>query len=157
MSLNTQAHEAMSRSRACFRPLITLAMNEPAAATAPTTNGLAAHRKHLRFPLVAQAEVTTLRRGWHLVADVSELSARGCYLDTPDPFSTGTEVRLCIRYAGSSCELLGRVIYAHKGWGMGVLFGDAAGQQFDILDGWLAELEQKEGGKVSPERVVAKH
>lgn len=145
MSLNTQAHEAIGKSRACSRTLVRLALSEPAGEAARTTKGLAVNRKHLRFPLVAQAEVTTLRRGWHLVADVSELSARGCYLDTPDPFSMGSDVRLCIRYAGRTCELLGRVIYAHKGWGMGVLFSDAAGQQFDILDEWLAELAQEQG------------
>jgi PilZ domain len=154
MSPNTQAHEARSKSRARSRTLTRLAISEPAAESAHTTNGCAVNRKHLRFSLLAQAEVTTLRRGWHLMAEVSQLSARGCYLDTPNPFTTGTEVRLHIRYAGSSCELLGRVIYAHKGWGMGVLFSDAAGQQFDILDEWLAEIEQEQNPNVS---LLVKH
>jgi hypothetical protein len=147
MNLNTQAREAMNRSQAYSQPQSQLATCELPARPAHTIKGSAVHRKHLRFPFVAQAEVTTVRKGWHLVADVSELSARGCYLDTPEPFSAGTEVHLCIRHAGRRCELLGRVIYAHKGWGMGILFDDAAGQQFDTLDGWLAELEQSQGGK----------
>jgi hypothetical protein len=156
MSLNTQAHEVITKNCASSRTQMKQATSG-AAETAHTTNGFAVHRKHLRFPFVAQADVTTLRKGWHLVADVSQLSACGCYVDTPEPFNVGTEVRLCIRHAGSSCELHGRVIYAHKGWGMGVLFDDAAGQQFDVLDGWLAELEHKQGVNISPKFMVAKH
>lgn len=120
--------------------------NEAAGRAALETKRFAAPRAHLRFSLAAQAEVTALPSGLHLVASVSELSACGCYVDTPEPFLGGTEVRVCIRHAGSSCELLGRVIYAHKGWGMGVLFANALGQQFDVLDKWLAELECRASG-----------
>jgi PilZ domain len=115
--------------------------SESAAGAGLKTARFAAPRRHLRFSLAAEADVTAVRNGRHLVADVSELSARGCYLDTPEPFSAGAEVRLCIRRAGSSCELLGRVIYAHRGWGMGVLFADDSDGQFHVLDEWLAELE----------------
>ena len=156
MSLNTQAHEAISETRACSRTQMKLAINEHARDVAHTTNPFVVQRKHLRFPLVAQAEVTALRKGWHLLADVSELSACGCYVDTPEPFGVGTEVHLCIRHAGSSCELHARVTYAHKGWGMGVLFDDVAGQQFDVLDRWLAELEHKQGVNISPKFMIAK-
>jgi PilZ domain len=122
---------------------MSLMMSKPAAGTAPATKHFAVLRKHLRFSLAAEADVTALRSGCHfchLLAGVSELSPDGCYLDTPDAFSIGTEVRVCIRHAGGSCELPGRVIYVHKGWGMGVLFGHAASEQFEVLDGWLAEL-----------------
>jgi hypothetical protein len=132
--------------------------SQPAAGIAFTPRRFAVIRKHLRFSLVAEADVTALCSGCHfchLVASVSELSPRGCYLNTPDAFSVGTEVRLCIRHAGSSCELPGRVIYVHKGWGMGILFGDAAAEQFRVLDKWLAELEQKERDGVNPDCMVA--
>jgi hypothetical protein len=110
-----------------------------------TTRGFAVSRKHLRFPLVAEADVTAVCSGCHpchLLANVSEVSPCGCYLDTTAGFPVGTEVRLRILRAGDSCELPGKVISVHKGWGMGVLFGHAATKQFRVLDKWLAELER---------------
>jgi hypothetical protein len=104
--------------------------------------------------LAAEAEVTALTNGLHLEAGVSELSPCGCYLDTPTPFSAGTEVHVLIRYRGRCCELQGRVIYAHKGWGMGVLFDNVVGQQFEILDSWLVELEHERDG-TKANRMVA--
>jgi PilZ domain len=135
-----------------------LTTSKPTAGAAFAAKGSAALRKHLRFSFVAEAEVTALRSGCHfchLLARVSELSPRGCYLDTPDAFSIGTEVRLCMRHAGGSCELPGRVIYVHKGWGMGVRFGDAPAEQFGVLDRWLAKLEQEERCGVEPDCTVA--
>jgi hypothetical protein len=114
---------------------------EPRTIDAVINKPFAVPRKHLRFALAAEAEVTALTNGLHLEAGVSELSACGCYLDTPTPFSAGTEVRLRIRRAGDSCELPGKVIYVHKGWGMGILFGHAATEQSRVLDKWLAEFE----------------
>jgi hypothetical protein len=156
MNPNTQAHEIIAKNRASSRTQMKHTTSGVPAA-AHVNDGVAGHRKHLRFAFVAQADVTALRKGWHLMADLSQLSACGCYVDTPEPFNVGTEVRLCIRHAGNSCEVHGRVIYVHKGWGMGILFDDAAGQQFDVLDGWLAELEHKQGGTVSSKFVVATH
>jgi len=121
-----------------------LITSEPVARTARPIEGAVVNpRRHLRFSLAAEADVTTLRDGRHLTADVSEISPRGCYVDTPDTFPEGTEVRVRIRHAGDSCELPGMVIYAHKCWGMGVLFGDAAAGQYAVLDRWLAKLARK--------------
>lgn len=110
----------------------------------PVEGAVVSPRRHLRFSVAAaEADVTTLRSGRHLLAGLSEISPRGCYLDTPEAFIVGTEVRVRIRYAGDSCELPGIVIYAHKGWGMGVLFGDAPAGQFAVFHRWLAELARK--------------
>jgi hypothetical protein len=82
-------------------------------------------------------------------------SARAAVIWTrPLPYKAGTEVHVLIRYRGRCCELLGRVIYAHKGWGMGVLFGNVPGQHFDILDSWLVQLEH-EGAGIKPNRMAA--
>ena len=79
----------------------------------------------------------------HLVAYLSELSSNDCYIDTPEGFPLGTAVRLSIRYGGSKCELVGRAIYKHDGWGMGVVFDDMTAEQRSIIDAWLAELSRK--------------
>ncbi len=45
-----------------------------------------------RFTFIAEAEVAELGDGLRIVARISELSARGCYVDTVNPFPVGTEL-----------------------------------------------------------------
>jgi hypothetical protein len=96
-----------------------------------------------RFSFIAEAEVTRTSDGMRLVARVSELSSHGCYVDTPDGFPVYTPLQLKIRYGGSVCELSGRVLYIHQGWGMGVLFGEIGEAQRIVLSSWLKELARK--------------
>jgi hypothetical protein len=100
-------------------------------------------RRHLRFSCGAEVDVNAVPTGRHLAASASELSALGCYIDTPEGFDPGTEVRLCLHCADGPCELSGKVIYLHRGWGMGVRFKQAAPEQMEALDRWLAELDQQ--------------
>ena len=96
-----------------------------------------------RFAFIAEAEVAELGEGTRIVARVSELSVRGCYVDTVNPFPEGTELRLRIRFGCSSCELPGEVIYTHSGYGMGVRFGPPAAEHRATLEAWLDELARK--------------
>ena len=96
-----------------------------------------------RFSFIAEAEVMGLLDGTRVVARVSELSSRGCYVDTVNPFPVGTELRVRIRYGCSTCELPGEVIYTHSGYGMGVRFGETAPEHRATLDAWLDELARK--------------
>jgi len=100
-------------------------------------------RSNPRFSFVAEAEVMGLTNQTPTVARVSELSSRGCYIDTVNPFPLGTEFRFRIRYGCSTCELSGEVIYTHSGYGMGVLFGEIAPQHRTTLKAWLDELARK--------------
>src|ERR1700674_811938 len=54
-----------------------------------------------RFSFIAEAEVAAPSTGKRLLARVSELSSRGCYVDTPEGYPAGTVVCLRIRYGGS--------------------------------------------------------
>ncbi len=105
-----------------------------------TENSFSVKRTVPRFLFTAEAEVTALHQGAHLVAHLSELSSNGCYVDTPEGFPVGTEVRLSIQHGGSKCDLVGKAIYKHDGWGMGVAFDDIAEEQRSIIDAWLADL-----------------
>ncbi len=89
----------------------------------------AIRRANPRFAFFADAEAT-LRDGTSVAAQVSELSSRGCYIDTLQPIPIGTEVRLRISDGIKTCEVPGKVIYMHSGYGMGifgmgVVFGNA--------------------------------
>ncbi len=96
-----------------------------------------------RFTFIAEAEVAELGHGLRIVARISELSVRGCYIDTVNPFPVDTELHVRIRYGCSTCELPGQVIYTHSGYGMGVRFGEAAPEHRAIFDAWLDELARK--------------
>ena len=104
----------------------------------------AVRRANPRFAFFADAEAT-LRDGTLVPAQVSELSSRGCYIDTLEPIPIGTELRLRISDGLSSCELPGKVIYMHSGYGMGifgmgVVFGNAAAEQMSAVNSWLRDL-----------------
>src|ERR1700736_4186961 len=100
-------------------------------------------RAHPRFSFIAEAELAEAGDGMCIVARISELSSRGCYVDTVNPFPAGTELRVRIRYGCSTCELSGKVIYTHTGYGMGVRFGQTDAEHRATLNAWLEELARK--------------
>jgi hypothetical protein len=93
-----------------------------------------------RYPFIAEVEVAGMNDGTRLAARISDLSVRGCYIDTLNPVALHTELRLRIRHGDRACELPGKVIYVHAGYGMGVLFGSAPSDQLGVLENWLTDL-----------------
>lgn len=107
----------------------------------------AVKRANPRFAFFAEAEAT-LADGTSVPAQVSELSSHGCYIDTLEPIPVGTQVRLRISDGTHSCELPGKVIYMHSGYGMGifglgVVFGNVGGEQHSAVSHWLRDLAMK--------------
>jgi hypothetical protein len=104
----------------------------------------AVRRANPRFSFFADAEVT-LRDGTGVLAQVAELSSRGCYIDTLEPIPSHTKLRLRICDGTSTCELRGKVIYVHSGggfgiFGMGVVFDEMGAEQQSAIEGWLRAL-----------------
>ena len=104
-------------------------------------------RVNPRFSFFADAEVTLLDGTW-VRGQLSELSSRGCYIDTLEAIPIRTRLRLCIRDGMSTCEVHGKVIYVHSGgglgiFGMGVVFGEMGAEQNSAIDAWLRELAAK--------------
>ena len=104
----------------------------------------AVRRVNPRYAFFAEAEAT-LGDGTSVPAQVSELSARGCYIDTLQPIPIGTEVSLRISDGMKTCEVPGKVIYIHSGYGMGifgmgVVFGNVPAEQLKPLNDWLRDL-----------------
>ena len=107
----------------------------------------AIRRANPRFAFFAEAEAA-LSDGTLVPAQVSELSSRGCYIDTLEPIPIGTQLRLRISDGMSSCEVPGKVIYMHSGYGMGifglgVVFGNIAAEQLSAVNKWLRDLALK--------------
>jgi PilZ domain-containing protein len=104
-------------------------------------------RSNPRFSFFADAEVN-FRDGTWVPAQLTELSLRGCYIDTLEPIPIGTKLRLRICDGMSTCELHGEVIYMDSGtgmamFGMGVVFGEMAAEQDSAIGAWVRELASK--------------
>ena len=114
----------------------------------------AVRRAYPRFKVFADAEVN-MRDGTSVLGQLSELSARGCYIDTLEPIPIGTQFHLRICDGMSfSCELQGRVIYMHSGsglgiFGIGVLFGEMTVDQYSVIDMWLREVARSYSANVT--------
>jgi PilZ domain len=76
-------------------------------------------RRSPRFPLIAAAEVHEERNGTQLSARISDISATGCYVDTINPLSGGTAVRVKIFNEAQSFEASAIVAYSLRIWAWG--------------------------------------
>jgi hypothetical protein len=104
-------------------------------------------RANPRFPFFADADVA-LRDGTRIPAQLDELSARGCYINTIEAIPIHTKVRLHIEYGSGTCELEGKIIYMQSGGGLGlfgagVLFEDVSAEQCAAVDAWLNGLSKR--------------
>jgi hypothetical protein len=112
-----------------------------------TNSPFTVRRANPRFSFSAEAEAT-LGDGTSVDAQLFELSARGCYIDTVKPIPVGTELQLRISNGMSMCELHGKVIYTHPGYGMGVcgmgvVFDEMGESQRLAIETWLRDLAGK--------------
>ncbi len=93
-----------------------------------------------RHPFSADAEVTELRSGLKLSARVSDLSLKGCYIDTLNPYAAGTAVSLRLHKGKDVFEARANVSYRQAGFGMGLDFEGLVAEQRAKLEIWLSEL-----------------
>lgn len=61
--------------------------------------------------------------------NLTDISAGGCYVETPSPFPTGTSLELVVRASEIRFRSEGVVQVVHPGFGMGVAFGAHTDQQ----------------------------
>lgn len=93
-----------------------------------------------RSPFIAPVEMVELGTGTRLQARTSDLSVRGCYVDTLNPLPVGAAVRLQIQRSNMILDVLANVSSRHVGSGMGLVFEEMADAQRAVLKGWLFEL-----------------
>ncbi|PYU51906.1 MAG: hypothetical protein DMG48_08440 [Acidobacteria bacterium] len=94
-------------------------------------------RREPRFEFVASAEVLSESAGTRLVARISDISVSGCYVDTINPLTDGTPVRLKILTETRVIEARATVVYSHTHLGMGLVFGQVLAKSQDVLQNWL--------------------
>jgi hypothetical protein len=74
----------------------------------------AERREGLRWSFVAPAELIDIRSGVRIQARTSDLSFKGCYIDTLNPFPVSTSVRLRIYKGKEPFEVQANVISQHS-------------------------------------------
>jgi hypothetical protein len=104
-------------------------------------------RRVPRFPCKASAEVTS--DGAIELTNVTELSRYGCYLQTPKPLATGTELAVKIMNQGKVFAATAMVLYSQPDLGMGVAFREVKSLFQRVLEDWLRELLETRGGLVN--------
>jgi hypothetical protein len=104
-------------------------------------------RRVPRFPCKASAEVTS--DGAIELANVTELSRYGCFLQTPTPLATGTSLAVKIMNQGQVFAATAMVVYSQPAIGMGIAFREVKSLFQGLLEDWLRELLEKRGGAVN--------
>lgn len=97
-------------------------------------------RKLPRYNFIAISELIDLANAIRLSGRVTEISLKGCYVDTLNSLPVGTILNLRISRDQGSFVTQGKVIYVHDNFGMGVLFLDPPEDQVAVLDSWLSQM-----------------
>jgi CheY-like chemotaxis protein len=79
-------------------------------------------RSQVRYNCRLSAEVYRTGTSVPIHCRLTDLSAGGCYLEVPLPFTAGSPVGIVVRSYGLKLELRGVVQAAHPGHGMGIAF-----------------------------------
>ena len=101
-------------------------------------------RRVPRFPCKASAEVTS--DGTMEVANVTQLSRYGCFVETQSPLATGTSLALKIMNQGQVFAATAMVVYTQPDLGMGIAFREVKSLFQTVLEDWLRGLLEKRGG-----------
>jgi hypothetical protein len=96
-----------------------------------------------RHALVLAAEIIELPRGAKLQGRTSDVSRTGCYVDTLNPISLKSQVRLRLTHRNEVFEVTGLVVYVSPGLGMGIRFENVPSEQQARLDKWLSTPEHE--------------
>jgi hypothetical protein len=97
-------------------------------------------REFPRFSLIATAALREPESDTKISGRISELSRKGCYVDTLIALPVGTKLELRISRDQGVFESAARIIYVQAAMGLGLAFVDVADEQLKILDSWLEEL-----------------
>ncbi len=95
-------------------------------------------RTHPRYAFSAAAEAA--HADTRILGRISDLCSGGCYADTINPFSVGTDVRIRISRGNATFVAQAKVIYAAQGMGMGLKFTKIEPERLAVLQEWLREL-----------------
>jgi hypothetical protein len=107
-------------------------------------------RQMKRHAFSATTEVKELATGARSSSRAADLSQRGCYLDSLNPFPVGAKIQVRIMWGGEEVTCAGIVRESHPGLGMGVAFMDMDEGRTALIEKWIQKLGSSESDKISP-------
>lgn len=120
--------------------MLRTASDTPAGTVTPAAD----RRKAPRYGVVAIAELTSegadSEHGKLLSGTITQISRSGCYVDSPKTLPVGTSLKVIIFRDQQTFVSKANVIHVQEQMGMGIAFLDAAKDQLELLNSWLAEL-----------------
>ncbi|MBZ5661885.1 MAG: PilZ domain-containing protein [Acidobacteriia bacterium] len=97
-----------------------------------------------RYSMLAIAELVETAGTVCIVGRMTEVSSKGCYVNTPSTLPLNSFLKVVISRDDETFLTNGEVIYVHEGIGMGIVFVDSAEDQLKILNSWLADAPRIE-------------
>ena len=91
-----------------------------------------------RYSVLAVAELRESGGTACIVGRMTEVSRKGCYVNTPSTLPLNSPLKLVISCDDETFITNGKVIYVHERIGMGIVFVDTPEDQLSILYSWLA-------------------
>ncbi len=105
----------------------------------PETTEKLRRRSQRRSHFTASALVFEPKSEALLRARTGDLGPDGCFIDTLNPFASGTVVKLRINKGGMSFEAWAKVVYSLDSMGMGLAFKPVGPEQLWVLQEWLGD------------------
>jgi len=96
-------------------------------------------RSQRRTQFTASALVFEPKSEALLRARTADLGPDGCFIDTLNPFTSGTVVKVRINKGGMSFEAWAKVAYSLDSMGMGLAFKPVGPEQLWVLQEWLGD------------------
>lgn len=101
---------------------------------------VAERREARRYTFICAVELTEVQSGARISARTTDLSLRGCYIDTLNPFPVGTRVRLQLNKNDQHLQFRAEVTSCHMGSGMGLIFEQLTPAQTNTVVSWLENV-----------------
>jgi hypothetical protein len=95
-----------------------------------------------RYPFSARVTVIEPIKLTEVEAKTSDISLKGCYVESIDQFPPNTIVRIRIERAAEVFEIWGRIAHVQAGLGTGIAFFEAAPEERLIVQSWIAKLTE---------------
>jgi len=120
------------------------ATGDPLDSPSDSSQSYSVQRTAPRYSILAVAELVGTATTMCIVGRMTEISRKGCYVNTPSTLPLNTFLNVVISRDDDTFATNGKVIYVHEGIGMGVVFLDSTEDQLQILNSWLAGAARTE-------------
>jgi hypothetical protein len=98
-----------------------------------------------RYPIHAHAVIVEPIARTELSATTSDISVKGCFLESVDRLPANTVIQISIEQAAETFETWARVAHVQAGHGSGIAFFNTAAEQQLRIEKWVAKLRKSQG------------